>query len=179
VILWLLVIDHARRTKHKVTFVSCDNDFTDEGHSLHPDLQSELRASDAEVAYYWDLGELVTKNSLAHFPLTEDWLNKYLPNDTILEESRRQLEQAGGYRGTVKDCTIESLSFEKGSRHEVSKNAFYVEAAYRGYGSVTVERHVIGFSFITRKPTVFERSLTSLQLEEKVETTHFGNVADA
>jgi hypothetical protein len=157
-----LVIDHATRTKNEVAFVSTDlAAFADDPRSphpgLHPDLQKEVLDSGAKVAYYRDLGGFVAKNSLAHFPVTEAWLSKYLAHETILEETRRVVEREG--RGIVKDLSIESLGFETGSSYEVSENALYVEAAYSGSGIITVE--LLGTDIAEENITDFSGLLVS------------------
>jgi hypothetical protein len=142
VLLWLLVVQHARKTACEVAFLSEDLDFRagKGSEELHPDLRAEALANKLSLSFHTAVSKFVTAHALKKAPLDGVWWSETVPVNDIEQEVKKHLPESEQIRGSLDEVVVESIEFAGGTRYTISPDAEYVEAAYTAQAVLTISK---------------------------------------
>jgi len=155
VILWMIVLQYAKKRGTEVAFLSHDKTFTDtEGKALHEQLASDVQAAGVKISFYRDIGSFIAANSLDVEAITEEWLNSLLKRDSVEDEAKRSLLNAEvGWGRVVKSVEVDTVHLASGKRYLVGENSFYAEMLFSGTARITVEQSpLVNVSYSIAQP---------------------------
>jgi hypothetical protein len=139
VIIWMIVLQYAKRVGTAVAFVSRDLGYTDdEKRGLHPQLLTDVKEAGVEVSFFREVGAFVALNALEHESVDENQLFGLVTKDVIEKEATKELHKIGSGRGVVKESNVESLHLSTAQKYRVGDSDYYMEAAFAGVGHVVV-----------------------------------------
>lgn len=140
VILWLVVLQYAKKRGTEVAFISGDSTFANSaGNALHERLVSDVAKWGVRLSFYRGIGAFIALNSIEAEPVEEEWLWKFVEHDVIESEARSHLSEWGGFRGTVQNVNINALGFASGTKYRVDEDAFYAEVRFEGVAMLAVQ----------------------------------------
>jgi len=144
VLVWLLVVQYAKKTKLEVAFISGDQGFrqTDDKNDLHSELVEEIASAKLPIRFYPSISTFLTSQSLSQQPIEEDWLPRYVNSEYLAEEIMKAILTTENSQGLL-EVSIEKLEFSGGTSYQVSAESRYVELKYVGRAKLTF-RHPIG-----------------------------------
>lgn len=157
VILWLMVLDYAKKFQGKTAFISDDGEFHTPNGDLHEMLAGDIARNGVQVSYYRSISSFIQGNSLRTEVMNAELFFSFITSDSVEKEARESIERSREFRGAVQAVKIDTLRFSRGQRYEVEQNSFYVESLLTGTARVTVlEPRYITFSANTQlSPQVF------------------------
>lgn len=138
VILWLLVLEYARKSRGKVAFISDDGTFRSPKGDLHETLASDVAKIGAEVSFYGGIAEFIAGNSLHTEALTERSFFSLVSADSIEKGAKKSFEESRIFGRTVEKIEIDAIRFSSGNRYKVAEDSFYVESVLTGTARVMV-----------------------------------------
>jgi PIN domain len=141
VILWLSVLQYARKSNLEVAFVSGDNGFreTKDKNDLHPELAMEVANAKLPVHFYRDIPSFLMSQSLGQETIEEDWLPKYVNSKNLAEQIAKAISKIETNYGLPAGASIERLEFSGGTAYKISAESRYVELQYRGRAKLTFQ----------------------------------------
>jgi hypothetical protein len=139
VILWLLVVQYARKTKMEVAFISGDRGFrkTEDTNDLHSELTEELAAAKLPIHFYRDISSFLTSQSLSQQPIRKDSLARHVNSEYLAEEIIKAIARTETNQGLPSEVSIETLKFSDGTSYQISRESRYVELKYLGRAKLT------------------------------------------
>lgn len=140
VVVWLHVKRYAAERQSEIAFITRDLGFRGSKgeQALHPDLAAELAEEGLSVSFHPDIGSFIRGHALTERPITEEWLSRFLRIADLRGIATAMLLAKGAAYGTVEQAEIESVQLRKGAEYEVARNSSYVEATYKGTGTLRV-----------------------------------------
>jgi hypothetical protein len=144
VIVWLHVKRYASQKKSEIGFVTRDLGFriSKDEQKLHPDLAAELAAAGLSVSFHPDIGSFLRTQALTEHPITEAWLSQFLRIADLRRVATGMLLVKGRAYGTVEHAEIDSLELGKAAEYQVAPRSTYVEATYKGTGTLRITPNV-------------------------------------
>jgi PIN domain len=139
VILWLLVLSHAKASSRPTAFVSADNGFW-EGDRPKEQILSDIRVSEVDLRIYTDLAAFTKDNALISERVTDPWAESHVGAnfDDLVAQAIRQTLKRGNRQvsGTIQSVTATKLVFEAGSLYKIDTKTSFAELSYRGFFNV-------------------------------------------
>jgi hypothetical protein len=138
VINWLAALSYARRASGKVFFVSADSGFwekKDDQKELKPEIKEDIANAESKIEVYYDLEELLKRNSLSSEPLDQARADKAFKVSDFAEPISEKLKDilAGEMEGFVLSFVsneVISSAFKNGIAYRISADSEYLEATY-------------------------------------------------
>jgi PIN domain-containing protein len=146
VILWLSVVQYARKTGLEVAFISGDHGFrqTDDTNDLHSELAEEIASAKLPIHFYRDISAFLTSNSLSQEPIAGAWLPKYVNSKYLADEIKKAISGTETNQGLPSEVSIEKLEFSGGTSYQISAESHYVELKYIGRAKLTFRSPLSG-----------------------------------
>jgi hypothetical protein len=182
VMIWLLVLYHAKQNNGEVAFLSNDGGFreSEDSDGLHPDLEAELVAAKLDVSFHRDIAKFVTTHSLQSRILTNAERSKILNSASLQDEAKKLLLKRITSYGLIEEVEITSLECIKGTEYEVSSDSLYVELIYEGKGSVLARTsYLIGPNVAVNSFTSYAPSVSSVYGSGVYNSGVFGSISPA
>jgi PIN domain-containing protein len=132
VMLWMTVLNHAKKVGRETSFISNDRAFADETGMLHDQMASDITGAAVRFSFYKDIGRFIAANSLETEDVTEEWLSGALAKEAIEEETKRALSKAIVTWGSIQGVEVDAVKLSGGKRYRVGVNSFYAELLIGG-----------------------------------------------
>jgi hypothetical protein len=170
VIGWLHVKRYASEKDSEIAFVTRDLGFriSRDEQALHPDLAAEVANAGLSISFHPDIGSFLRTHSLTEHSITEAWLSQFLPIPDLRRVATSMLLVKAGAYGIVEQAEIDSLELSKGTEYEVAPNSSYVEAAYKGSGTLRIAPNVFTLNFAGVKENTLTYQAIEPSLDEGV-----------
>lgn len=140
VMLWMTVLNHAKKVGRETSFISNDRTFVNETGTLHDQMVLDITGADAGVSFYKDIGRFIAANSLETEDVTQEWLLCALAKEAIEEETKRALSKAIVTWGSIQDVEVDAVKLSAGKRYRVGVNSFYAELLIGGTARLLIRR---------------------------------------
>jgi PIN domain len=141
VVIWLVVLEHAKAKNSEVAFI------TDDGHFKGPDENFHLATHKVELKYYDSIPKFVRVNALELSIVAADEIAPIVKEGVIADLVTDLFK-----RDKLEDVIVSDIQFQGAQKYKVADDSFYVEATY-----ITVVR----YSVITAPLSRFSLSATS------------------
>jgi hypothetical protein len=135
---------------------------------LHPDLAAEVTDAGLLISFHPDVGSFLRKHSLAEHSITEAWLSQFLRIDDLRRVATGMLLVNRAAYGIVEQAEIDPLELSKGTEYEVASNSSYVEAIYRGSGTLRIVPNVFTANFAVNSGNVLTYQAVEPSLNEGI-----------
>jgi hypothetical protein len=135
VVLWLIVLAHAKSTSRPTAFVTTDTGFWESDKPKGQILQ-DIASQQVDVRLYRDLAQFTKGNALVSEAATESWVETHLSSAKIEEivvgpALHRALKKRG-VAGNIEKITPLTLQFVSGSVYKIDARTDFAELDYRG-----------------------------------------------
>jgi hypothetical protein len=138
VMLWLFVLEHAK--KGKVVFISDDGDF--QGATtieLHTDLIHDIGRAKVEVLYYPSLSKFITENSLTSDRATNEEMAALISFLEIARLAEPLLLKLRTRQGKITSAKVTAANIADAQKYRVGDDTFYIEANYTATADLIIE----------------------------------------
>jgi hypothetical protein len=126
VIVWLMVLAHAKKAGAEIAFISHDGHFR-EGDVLHPKLQDDLEGGKIKLHYYKAIDDFIKAHAPSPRDLTEEEALRLLSMPVVLDlfeiEARRFFPRYWGSETEV-DISERKLQFHRAALYDVGGSQF-------------------------------------------------------
>lgn len=133
VIIWLMMVAHAKKSQQGVAFISHDEHFR-EGDTLHPELSKDLDDGKVRLYFYRSIDDFIKAHAPSLRVLTEEEVFDLIARQTVLDlfelEARKLSPRHWGSSSV--EITDRQISFLKGSLFNVGGGAEYGEIEFTG-----------------------------------------------
>ena len=155
VIVWLMMVAYARKSKQDIAFISHDEHFR-QGDALHPELNKDLEHGKIKLHFYRSIDDFIKAWAPSPRALGEDesflLLGKQNALDLFEIEARRLFPRYWG------SATIQvqdrKITFSKGALYDVGSSAHYGEMEFLGELQLNVVESERSQYFLSSKSTV-------------------------
>jgi hypothetical protein len=155
VMLWLSVLQYARRTNLELAFISGDSGFREskDKNDLHHSLAVEVANAKLPIYFYRDISSFLTSQALSQESIEEGWISKYVNSQKLAEQITKSISKIETNYGLPAGTSIERLEFSGGTAYKISTESRYVELQYRGRTKLTFQiPSLIYVADITKAP---------------------------
>jgi hypothetical protein len=139
VVLWLMVLGHAKSTSRQTAFVTADMGFWDADKPKSQMLQ-DIASQKVDMRLYKGLAEFTKENALVSEAVTDAWIEAHVAGTTLKEivatPIRDSLRQSRRVDGNIQTVTATQLRFINGSIYKVDAKADFAELQYQGLFTV-------------------------------------------
>jgi hypothetical protein len=146
VILWLTVLQYARKTNQEIVFISDDHGFRQaaDKDDLHSELVEEIATAKLPIHFYRDISAFLTSHSLSQEPIGGDWVLRYVNSEYLANEIIKAISRTETNQGLSSEVSIETLEFSSGDSYQISGESRYVELEYSGRAKLTFQSPLSG-----------------------------------
>jgi hypothetical protein len=140
VILWLIVLQYAKRAGTPVAFVSGDKTFQDKQGALDPTLLGDVKKAKVDVTFYPSIREFVKGNALDTESIQATALGAYVGAEELRGIVAEQLLGSRFWNGDIVGAEVSRCELAEARQYRVGKDSFYVEARYTGEGIIRLSQ---------------------------------------
>ena len=134
-VLWLLVLGHAKSTGRRTAFVTGDNGFW-EIEQPRGQILLDIASNEVDVRLYKDLAEFTKDNALISEVITAAWVDAHLTTaqieEVVVDPLREALKSSRRLSGTPERVTPTELHFTSGAVYKIDSDTDFAELNYRG-----------------------------------------------
>ena len=136
VILWLVTLHYAKKSKASVAFISDDKTFRGADDNLHSSLQSDINEAGVKIAFYRFIGDFVKGNALDSEPVGREALAALISNEEFRRISTEQLLGSSPWDGIITAADVLRFEIVEAKRYRVADDSYYVESKYTGDATI-------------------------------------------
>lgn len=163
VILWMVVVQYAKKNDADVAFISTDANFADsDGTGLHEQLSADAARARVRIAFYREISKFVAENALETLPVAGDWFFGLVSHEAVEDKVKREFRKLKVRAGAIQNVEPETPEFVSGKKYRVGENAFYAEVLIKGQAILTVRETRAAPSEEAERPrTIHPRGFSS------------------
>lgn len=165
VVLWLVVLDHAKSTSRPTAFVTGDRGFW-KLDKPKDQISEDITSQKVDVRLYRDLPDFTKDNALVSEAVTDSWIADHVKG-TVLEEiiSDRLRNSLRSWRprveGSIQKVTTNRMEFVDGTVYKIDSKTDFAELRYRGF--FNVESVTIHYLYATPPASSLTESIQAWQ----------------
>jgi hypothetical protein len=149
VVLWLIVLDYAKETQHRVAFISDDKAFKTPDLSLHANLQADITRAAVDVVFFHSIRKFIGENALESQAVDEVFLAPFISGEELRGIATEQLLRTRIRNDAVRGAEVNEANLVEAKRYRVADESYYVEAHYAGKATVKCEYQTIFNNILT------------------------------